>query len=104
MCLVGVVRISFRKLSRKGGGGGGGDNWRGIWILRGGGMMVKGVTKFYKPHLGWSGMLECVCVCVCKVSYRILSFRSGTPKFGVDVARVYSTKQLGGSGGMILQI
>ena len=38
-----------------------------------------------------------VCVCV-EVSYRILSLgRRGTPTFGVDVKRVYSTK-IGGRG------
>ena len=68
----------------------------GIGILREkeGGMMVKDLTKFHKCHLGGGGrgILECVCVCLCRVSYRILSFgRGGTPTFGVDVEGVYST-------------
>ena len=63
---------------------GGGEATGGIWILwgRGGGMMVKNVTKFHKRHLGGRGMLECVCVCVCvcRVSYRILSYGRGDSK------------------------
>ena len=51
-------------------------------------MMVKDVTKFHICHLGSQGsrgILECVCVCTCKVSYRVLSLGGGgTPKFGVD--------------------
>ena len=55
-------------------------------------MIVTDVTKFHKRHLGSRGVLECVCVCVCRVSYRILSLgRGGTPKFGVDLEGVYST-------------
>ena len=54
--------------------------------------MTTDVTKFDKHHLGGRGMLECVCVYACRVSYRILSFgRRETPKFGVDVEGVYST-------------
>ena len=41
-------------------GGGGGTG--GISILKGGGMMVKDVTKIHKCQLGGRGMLECVSV------------------------------------------
>ena len=56
------------------------------------GMMVKDMTNFLKCHQDGRGMLECVCVCVCRVSYRILSFGRGvTPKFGLDIEGIYST-------------
>ena len=53
-------------------------------------MMVRDVTKFHKHHLG---VRVCLNVCVCRVSYRLLNFVGGgeTPKFSVDVERVYST-------------
>ena len=47
-------------------------------------MIVKDVTNFHKRHLGGGSMLECVCVCVCVCVCRILSWREGTPKYGLN--------------------
>ena len=73
-----------------------GGNWRNLDFS----VIVKDVSNFHKCHHGGGFRVSlnvCVYMSVYRISYRILSFgRGGTPKFGVDVAEIYSTKQLGG--------
>ena len=64
--------------------------------------MVKDVESSTNAIWGVGVCLN-VCVCVCRVSYRILGGGGGTPKFSVNLEEVYSTKQLGGLGDMLLQ-